>query len=148
MKLIELQLGLNKVPWKNLFVQDMRRLGENLWLARFTEDKVGKSRVHYLGLIRWHEERDAFVIVGRAKRNRYHWGHKAIDLFVSNSSYLLNGSYDEVRNVQIYLPDTDEEWYRSASMLVINGRLILPSEVFDEHDDNLRFPDYGNIISA
>lgn len=50
----ELKLGLNPRHYelrKSLFVKNMMRLGPNLWLARYTEDKKGQSKIQHLALL-------------------------------------------------------------------------------------------------
>lgn len=60
----KLQLGPNPrwdMQGNVFFVKNMMEIGPNLWLARYTEDKKGKSRFEHIALFKWKKSDNQFV---------------------------------------------------------------------------------------
>lgn len=142
-----LSLGLNEGFYNEVyFVKAMYQLGPNIWLARYTKDKKGRSRSWTVGLLGYRVQQYST----KTHEGFYPYGEvKSI-----NSNYTLVKFYP--RSVAGYsLPVAhavarmagDTRLTTGATLIVTMALTTLPKEMFDENDDSLRLYRYGDFIS-
>lgn len=146
-----LKLGLNKGFYGEVFfVKAMHQLGPNIWLARYTKDKRGRSKSWRVGLLGWRmmsanttysnqQHRSGFYPYGEARNIAD--AYTLIDLY-PRQHQIYDAGVDMVMRLS-----GDVRLTTGATALVNAALVMLPKEMFDEHDDSLRLYRYGDFIS-
>jgi hypothetical protein len=119
--------------YSSFFPKDVQRLGDNMFLVTYTQDRKGRSPVRHRSLMWWTDEPryasdshpERWERFGTIKRNRRFRDGQGINV------HFYNYKEDNPYYSETWLMDTDENYQKATNLLVATGQVFYPEEFYD-----------------